>query len=149
MNCSWVTKNRSAYLDGELQSAESAAVEMHLVDCQRCAEELEHLKLMNNAFAAAQRYSAPQDFSRVIMGRIAVQEAKGFNWQYAVTRVAGAAVCMLVLFAGVRSGDTLLQALAQQQSGNQVAASLALDAFSAHPPQSLGNAYFAILGESQ
>ena len=149
MNCSWVTQNRSAYLDGELQPAERTAMELHLADCQRCAEEFEQLKLMHNAFAAVPGYSAPQDFSRNVMERIAEQEASGFNWQYAATRFAGAAVCLLVLFAGVRSGDTLLQALAQQHTGDQVVASLALDAFSAHPPQSLGNAYFAMLGESQ
>ena len=43
-DCEWVLEQLGAYADGELDEAEQARVEEHLVGCENCRRELEDLK---------------------------------------------------------------------------------------------------------
>lgn len=56
----------SAYLDGELMPAETAAVQEHLLDCAPCREAYEHLRATKEALGRLPVAEPPAEFWRGI-----------------------------------------------------------------------------------
>jgi anti-sigma factor RsiW len=144
MNCSRVIKNMSSYLDGELGHEEHAELKSHLATCARCAAELQRMRELHDCFVQAPRYSALPGFRNKVMERIAEQATAVFVWRRAAVLCAEAFVCLLVLAAGVISGNIMIQSISPSHQGNQIVSSLALETFSTHPPASLGSAYLTM-----
>ena len=57
------TEELSAYLDGEIVSAEMPAILAHLAACSVCAEELDALTTIKNTFAALGEVDVPRSFA--------------------------------------------------------------------------------------
>lgn len=147
MRCAKAGKYLSPYIDGELGARESALLESHLAQCDRCSGELGEIKRLRSLFSQAQRFSAPQGFSVKVMERVSGLPAKGFSLIPVFTRFAEALAFVMAITAGVMSGGMLINALVPHHKGEQVVASLSLETFEALPPDSLGMAYLAVTEE--
>jgi anti-sigma factor RsiW len=147
MRCSKVVKYLSPYIDGELGTSETALLEAHIAQCDRCSKEFAEIKRLHSLFSQVERFSAPPGFRAEVMERINGQPAKGFSLFPVVTRFAEAAAIIVAITAGIMSGGLLINVFAPHHRGEQVVASLSLETFEALPPDSLGRAYLAMTEE--
>ena len=147
MRCSKAGKYLSPYFDGELGARDSALLETHLAQCDRCADELERVRQLHGLLSQAQRFSAPPAFHSKVMGRVIGRQTKGFSLFPVFIRFAEVVVLVLAITAGIMSGGLLISAFTPQHKGAQLISSLSLDTFEALPPDSLGRAYLAMTEE--
>ncbi len=147
MRCSKAGKYLSPYIDDELEASETALLETHLAQCDRCSREFAELKRLHSLFSQTKGFSAPPGFRAEVMERINGQPAKGFSLFPVFTRFAEAAAVIVAITAGIMSGGLLINAFAPHHRGEQVIASLSLETFEALPPDSLGRAYLAMTEE--
>lgn len=149
MRCPKAEKELSSYLDGEIGARDSALLETHLAQCERCAGELEWIRQLHGLFGQARRFPAPPAFRAKLMERVLGQQAEGFSLFPVFIRVAEVTVFMLAITAGIMSGGMLISSFTPQHHGANVISSLSLDAFEALPPDSLGKVYVAMTEESR
>jgi anti-sigma factor RsiW len=88
MNCRETKHLLNAYVDGELHSAGSLAVETHMRGCTSCLNEVESLHALASAIEnGSLRFKAPAHLKRTIQG--AIREANPqprfslFSWRWA------------------------------------------------------------------
>ncbi len=147
MRCSKAEKFLSPYIDGELGVRETALLESHLAQCERCAGKFEETKRLRGQFMSAERFSAPNNFSAEVMEMVSGRPTKGFYLIPVFTRFAEAFVFVLAIAAGIISGGLLINVLAPLHRGEQIVASLSLDTFEALPRGSMGRAYLTLTEE--
>jgi hypothetical protein len=98
----WVEESLSAYMDGELSSAETARVERHLRECEACSENLATLRQTVALLKELPAKPAPRSFAvrpaRVKARRAVVPPAWGFGLLKGATALA--ALLLVVLIGG-------------------------------------------------
>jgi len=96
-----VTKDISAYCHGELSSEESTQFAEHLIACAKCRTKFEEVKLGIKLAEQLPRLSAPDHLWNELEPLLATQTARpSVHWMWQ-SRVAAAAVLLLVASAGV------------------------------------------------
>ena len=75
MKCDRAHGLLSAALDGELEPAETEALDRHLAACPACAAERDRLAAVRTAFRALTPAPPPRDLARAVMERIRAGEA--------------------------------------------------------------------------
>lgn len=147
MRCSKAGKYLSPYIDGELGAKQAALLESHLAQCDRCSREFDEIKRLRSLFSQAERFSAPPGLRAAVMERVNDRRAKGFSLMPVFTRFAEAVAVVLAITAGGITGGMLMNTLVPHHKGEQIVASLSLEAFEALPPDSLGRVYLAMTEE--
>ena len=95
----------SAWLDGELNEADTRRLQAHLFTCPGCRAYLADLKAMSRAFPPLEEVEVPEDFTASVMARIRAQtppEKKKAS--PALWRRWGAWACCLALLVLVGGG---------------------------------------------
>lgn len=100
----------SAYLDGELDTAETRSVAAHLATCPSCAARLTDLQALSAGFRALPEETLGFDLAGVIEGRLAAAPRRpavkrGRSWQLGWPLAVGAAASIA---AGVFMGSALV-----------------------------------------
>lgn len=99
----------SAYLDGELDAAETRSVAAHLAICPDCSARLTDLQALSAGFRALPAESLGFDLAGVIEGRLAAAPrratVRGRGWQLGWPLAVGAAASIA---AGVFMGSALV-----------------------------------------
>ena len=147
MRCSKAERNLSSYIDGELEAEEIALLEAHLARCDQCSGKLDELTRLHSMFMQAERFPAPPGFRARVMEKVSGQAEKGFSLFPYFSRFVEAGVFLLVVAAGIMSGEMLMNAFAPHHKDTQVISSLSLETFEALPPDSMGRAYLAMTEE--
>jgi anti-sigma factor RsiW len=102
MDCRQVTEDLTAYLDGELGTADSAQVKTHLASCASCADELRSLQEAANFVEShVQGLSLRPGSWNAVRTRIAVEKSPSiFRFPFPTRwRAAFAATACIVIFA--------------------------------------------------
>ncbi len=104
MTCVDVRDNLSAYLDGELEREQAAAVESHLAGCEGCRAELESLRRVTETLHALPHRAAPAEIEREVVGQIErdallTRPALPRRRRFALPIFAGAALAAALLVA--------------------------------------------------
>ena len=117
MTCKETRDVLNAYVDGELDSAGSLAVETHMRGCTSCLGEVESLHALASAIEnGSLRFKAPAHLKRKVQGAIRAENPPArsslFDWRWAgvlASLVLVAAVTWTVTTYWTRSaGETLL-----------------------------------------
>ena len=95
----------NAYLDDELDAANTARVDAHIAGCSGCREELERLRTAHGLIASeGVRHRAPQELSSRVTNSIRSQRtaaqdnrARGSSWAPALGGAIAASLAMLLL----------------------------------------------------
>ena len=117
MACDRNPAQLSAYLDGELASAEAAALELHIRTCPGCAAEIAAALQLRRSMAAAQlRYTPDPAFKQRVMRSLGAAGSKplriSFMPSFVPASVATATVALVLaaLLWSVRSSQQALRA---------------------------------------
>lgn len=103
VECSDIRRHFSEYLDGEASPSIAETVEMHLISCADCREELAAQQQFQAALAALPKQELPFDFEETLRERLAAEPPKPSKKplrQRTWARVLAACAC-LVLAVGV------------------------------------------------
>lgn len=116
----------SAWLDGELNEADTRRLQAHLFTCPGCRAYLADLKAMGRAFPPLEEVEVPEDFTASVMARIRAQtppEKKKAS--PALWRRWGAWACCLALLVlvggGVWRADLVSHSMKNQAAAADVA----------------------------
>lgn len=116
----------SAWLDGELNEADTRRLQAHLFTCPGCRAYLADLKAMSRAFPPLEEVEVPEDFTASVMARIRAQappEKKKAS--PALWRRWGAWACCLALLVlvggGVWRADLVSHSMKNQAAAADVA----------------------------
>jgi len=99
-----VTRNISAYCHGEVSAEEAREFTAHIMACTKCRTRFEEIKLGIEFAEQLPGVFAPDSLWRNLetnLGDSLVETPTGFRFGYWQTRVAAAAVLLLVAMAGV------------------------------------------------
>jgi len=144
MNCSWVNKHISSYLDKELDDNKRGRLEAHLADCPACSRKLEELRALQNFFLEPPQYKVSAYFNVNVMAKIQGQKPESWFLQPFLVRFAEAVVILLVVSIGFASGGMLTNRLVSKQAGTSVMAGLSLESLQPLPTDSLAHAYLSV-----
>ena len=87
-----------AYVDGELPSADAAALNAHMRTCADCAASaLERVQIKRSLASAGKRYEPSPEFRAKIAKSIAAKPAKKTRWQWRVLAVPALLILTLSL----------------------------------------------------
>jgi anti-sigma factor RsiW len=90
----------NAFIDGELSSSESQAIQRHLADCHSCALRVLSATQLKAATArAAQRFAAPPDALARLTAQLRSQEPKRAARIYPFRSIAWAALAASLVLA--------------------------------------------------
>jgi Putative zinc-finger len=86
MNCSKVQEVLSAFMDGEIDSSQAAAIQAHLLRCPECRSERDYLEKVGIQMRNLQPLTVPPDFEfRIYSGirsRVSTRHTpKRLNWR--------------------------------------------------------------------
>ena len=96
MACEQWRDKLDLYADGELASADAAALATHLRNCSACANDvLERVQLKRSVQAAGRRYQPSAQLRKKIIGSVTRKAVPSFNWRLV------AVMAILVLVAAV------------------------------------------------
>jgi predicted anti-sigma-YlaC factor YlaD len=118
------------YLSGELDGAERARAERHVIACRGCRSALSEATSGNRLFEFVGRFSdsAPTlgpDFARVVMARIRAEDAKvheglsfwqpfvSMAWKFAATAAFGLALLLTYTVSGANRSETEVASVSQ------------------------------------
>ena len=138
-NCDSTRESLGAWLDGELDRAESEAVRVHLEGCVACKEERRQLEKLQVALKSvldseASRIAFPPFWSSV-QQRITEKSAWRedlVDWLRLVfsgPRIAWAIPAVILLLLGVLSGDSLVSGFRNFGQRNNFASVESIDAY--------------------
>jgi anti-sigma factor RsiW len=147
MRCSKAEKFLSPYIDGELGARETALLESHLAQCEKCAGKFEEIKKLRGLFMGAERFPSPNNFAAEVMERVSGQPSRGFALIPVFTRFAEAFAFVLAIALGIISASLFINTVAPRHNAKQIVTSLSLDTFEALPPGSMGRAYLTLTEE--
>ena len=103
MSDRWVER-LSEYLDGELASADRAALEAHLETCTDCSAVLDDLRRIVDRARAIEEYVPRRDLWPGIASRIGATPAAtpriGHRWSFSLPQLAAAAIFLMTLSGG-------------------------------------------------
>jgi anti-sigma factor RsiW len=103
MSDRWM-EHLSEYLDGELTSADRAALEAHLETCTECPAVLDDLRRIVDRARAVEEYVPRRDLWPGIASRIGATPAAtpriGRRWSFSLPQLAAAAIFLMTLSGG-------------------------------------------------
>ena len=146
MNCSWVNKHISSYLDKELDDSSRGRLEAHLADCPTCSRKLEELRTVQSLFLESPQYKVSAGFNINVMAKIQEQKPEPWFLQPFLVRFAEVVTILLVISIGLASGGMLTSRLVSKQAGTTVMAGLSLESLEPLPTDSLAHAYLSVTG---
>jgi anti-sigma factor RsiW len=98
MLCEQSRDKLDAYVDGELDLAESNAVGSHLRACAACsAEALERVQMKRSVQTAGKRYTARTEFRNRIAKNIATKPRREAGWYWKILAVPAVSLLLLTL----------------------------------------------------
>lgn len=118
MNCTSVTKQLTAYLDGELDAAMASAVRGHLRLCETCRGAAEDHAVIRDTLAGLERPEAPSPLWNGVLAKLGdaeIADARRSRWSLWLDRVrphfvpaglAAAACALAVLVMQLRDDDS-------------------------------------------
>jgi anti-sigma factor (TIGR02949 family) len=140
--------------DGRLSAAGRRRLESHIEACPECRKEYEGLREVRALLASAPRFSAPAGLTARVMRDLyskRLEERRAFLPGLVFMRTMEAAVILVVIAAGIMSGNFVATGLFPQARDTGVAASAAgrssallaysIDAFDPAPPETVGAAF--------
>lgn len=153
MKCAQVKAMISRYIDGDLNSDELRAFELHVDRCGDCKKALEWDMAIHNLLASAERFEAPPGLAGAAMARIEERETRPSFWGFFTIqpffiKAMETAFALLVLAAGIISGNAFMANRTPEQP-QTVRESFSLDVFESSPPDSIGGIYAVLSGENQ
>lgn len=104
MRCSKVTKNLSAFIDGELNPQESKIVEAHILECASCNREVEKLREMIGIVGKTEKPLPPFDLWEGTCRKIEESSKSPVGWLVGfraprwVLFPAGAVIALLIVY---------------------------------------------------
>ena len=146
MSCNAMRKKIKAYLDGELQSAEAAAVKSHLVQCPACSCEAAELAKTWELLLALPDVQEAPDLIPATMARILAEgentrSRKLLRWLFPVPLSAATAALVIGLVIGIGLGRIIASTYLDR---GETDTALYLEVFQDTPPQSIGDAYIKV-----
>jgi anti-sigma factor RsiW len=110
----WVEK-LDAYLDGELSTAETLALDAHLRGCTSCAAEaLSRVQMKRAIKIAGQRFTPSAEFKARMAAKLAPKPASRWNLAWAFPAVALALLLVTVLLTGLTDRRSRQQTLVSE-----------------------------------
>ena len=104
MACEPWREKLDAYLDGELEPAQAAALSAHMRGCSICAADaLERVQSKRAVAAAGRRYEPSAEFRRRIVGR-AVEAQPRFQGRWTLAILSAALVLLVTLALNLYAG---------------------------------------------
>lgn len=103
-----IQENLCAYIDGELNASEAAAVEAHLASCPECAWEKKTLEQTSLLLSQAPTLAVPRSFV-VREAQVSAPAKTGFFTSARMVYLRGATAAAGVLLAAVVAGDAWLR----------------------------------------
>ena len=103
-----IQENLCAYIDGELNASEAAAVEAHLASCPACAWEKQTLEQTSRLLSQAPKVAVPRSFV-VREAQVSAPAKTGFFNSARMVYLRGATAAAGVLLAAVVAGDVWLR----------------------------------------
>ena len=113
MNCEKARANISDYVDGELSPSDSAALNRHLLGCEKCKAEVETLRKAISALEGLPSIPAPTQILESVQRHVAAnpKNAPGetvvfsHGWRWAAAAAGIAALLAIALLLNQRSGS--------------------------------------------
>lgn len=111
MNCKWVGKNLSEFLDGQIGPPRAERIEAHLAACPECRLQKEELQATLRLVSQVGRLSCPTDCREPVLRRIAARSPVALRVPFSLwpttfhrglTALAATGVVCLGLFVGIR-----------------------------------------------
>jgi anti-sigma factor RsiW len=102
MNCSQVTDQLPAFLDGDLPPGEAAQLEDHLKACPACRREQAALRQVQRLLDAVPTPRVEVDLSRLYQQAAALQQRRLRRWRRGAYAGFGLAAAVLLLAVGLR-----------------------------------------------
>ena len=93
----------SGFVDGELTQQESQRVQLHIEQCQTCADELSEIQSLRSKIGASKLSGVKADRWRETMNDVTVKASRGIGWLLFIGGLmiaAGVAIFEFVLIAG-------------------------------------------------
>lgn len=144
MNCSWVTKHLSGYLDNELSADQHEQVEAHCANCAICAQKLQSLTAVSNLFRAGSEQRAPGGFAVAVMTRIQTQAPEPWFRRPFTVGFAEAFAGAALIAIGLLSGGMLTFLVVPCQKQSVTIADVPPETFDPMPVASLAHGYLQI-----
>lgn len=144
MNCSWVAKHLSEYLDNELSADQRRQIEAHCATCSDCADRLQNMTRLAKLFRAGFEQHAPDGFAAAVMTRIQSEPPKPWFRQPfmvgCVETLAGAALIAI----GLLSGSMLTNYAIPDQAPTAAIAGMPSETLDPMPVASLAHSYLQL-----
>ncbi len=144
MNCSWVARHLSAYLDNELSAEQQQQVQAHCATCPACAQKLQNLTAVSLLFQAAPAQPAPTGFAAGVMARIQTQPPLPWFRQPFMVGCAEAFAGAVLVAIGLLSGSMLTSLAAPAQRQPLTIAGMPSETFDPLPVASLAHSYLQL-----
>jgi len=106
----------SAYIDGELSTAQKARVDAHLAKCEDCARNLRTMRQTVSLLGQLPTVKAPRSFA-IREAQVTPRRRAGVRWSWAYSALQGATVLAFLLFVVVSAGDVTLTHFAPAMGG--------------------------------
>lgn len=106
-----------AYVDGELSSDETRAMDLHLRECAVCASDaLQQMRLKQSNKLAGSRFTPSAEFRRKIAAQVAAKTAAPIrsSWRWMWSPAFAAALLVIVVVSGVLIRRSFEQSRSQQ-----------------------------------
>jgi len=100
MKCKKISKNLSAFADGELAQAPSEQIKSHLKECSDCRGKLTEYEKINGILNARGKVVPPDNFEDRVLAKLKYAE---ISRPFPVFRFALAAALLLIAVFGYRS----------------------------------------------
>jgi anti-sigma factor RsiW len=143
MECRKAHRLITSSLDGELSIKERDFLAAHLKQCPACGKELSAFQGMHQLLLQSEQFSAPPYLVQRVMARLDDAQTRPF-FEPLWVHFAEALVIILVIGIGVVSGNLFSNSMGLHNSDQGIAA-MSLEIFDATPPDSLSQAYLAML----
>jgi len=151
MKCKTAKKMISSHIDDELTPEDKEAFIRHIGECRKCRTLDEEIRTVHNLCIYAERYNAPRDLLGKIVANIEAGKAAG-EWNFSLAGIprflkfVEVALALIIVFVGSLSGYILTMNGRGLERAPCIEECLFLDVFKATPPDSLGDAYIALMG---
>ncbi len=152
--CARTKELMAEYADGVLSGTDRRSLESHLQVCHACRKGYEDAREVRAIFASAPRFSAPAGLSGRVMRNLEsrpVSETHSSLMGATLMRTMEAALILVVIAAGILSGNFLAAGLFPRAQDAAVAASrngallsYSIDAFDPAPPDSVAAAFVTV-----
>jgi anti-sigma factor RsiW len=150
MTCRDVEKKLSAFLDGELEAGEKAAIASHARGCTACGTRLQAEKRLWNTLGALPGAAPSPYFYTRLSARLREKERSSAagRFERILVPASALAIALFGFWLGYLAGGNGEAASQTAQAQTAPASTAYLDTFDDIPAASLGDVYFALAGQN-